>query len=212
MIFDRIYLIQALVLLLFPLGLFFGKGVSLRHYSSAAVADDFSLARSWAMIPALWIDPLRAFLGTLLLNDENFAVSLPTRPTGTMEHQKLFLTVGVLALALLVQMFAVRNPDDDDTLLTPVGFTIGMIFALISMPTVAVLSTVVAIASVAAFRSWHAFFLGAVVAVVGTGFLLMHGPGDKDTLGAVVLLLVEPVVVCVVARREFVIPVRRRPD
>ncbi len=210
MIFDRIYLIQALILLLFPLGLFFGKWVSLRQYSSSAVADEFSLARSWATIPALWVDPLRAYLGTLLLNDENFAVRLPVGAKGDLIHEKLFLTVGVLALALMVQMFAVRNPEDDDTLLAPVGFTIGMIFALIAMPAVAVLTTVVAVASVAAFRSWHAFFLGAVVAVVGTGFLLMRG--EKSMLGAVVLLLVEPVLICVVVRREFVIPVRRRPN
>jgi hypothetical protein len=107
-------------------------------------------------------------------------------------------------------MFAVRNPDDEDTLLTPVGFTIGMIFALVPLPTVAVLSTVVAVASVAAFRSWLAFFLGGVVAVAGTGLLLMRG--QKELLLAVMALLMEPVVVCVVARREFVIPVRRRSD
>ena len=48
--------------------------MSLRHYSSASVSDEFSLARSWATIPVLWIDPLRAYLGTLLLNNDNFAV------------------------------------------------------------------------------------------------------------------------------------------
>jgi hypothetical protein len=210
MIVDRIYLIQALILLLFPLGLFFGKGVSLRHYSSASVSDEFSLARSWATIPVLWIDPLRAYLGTLLLNNDNFAVHLVKGVKGMEAREPLLLTVCALALALLVQMFAVRNPDDEDTLLTPVGFTIGMIFALVPLPTVAVLSTVVAVASVAAFRSWLAFFLGGVVAVAGTGLLLMRG--QKELLLAVMALLMEPVVVCVVARREFVIPVRRRSD
>jgi len=217
MIVDRIYLIQALILLWFPLGLFFGKGVSLRHYSNAAVSDEFSLARSWATIPVLWIDPLRAYLGTLLLSNNNFALQLANGVKGMTAHEPLLITVGVLGVALLVQMFAVRNPEDEATLLTPVGFTIGMIFALVPATeiaplttVVAVLATVVAMASVAAFRSWHAFFLGAALAVFFTGLLLLKG--DRVQLLALVVLLMEPVLICVVARREFVIPVRRKLD
>ena len=47
-------------------------------------------------------------------------------------------------------------------------------------------------------RHWLAFFLGGVVAVAGTGLLLMRG--QKELLLAVMALLMEPVVVCVVAR------------
>ena len=92
-----------------------------------------------------------------------------------------------------------------------------MIFALVPATeiaplttVVAVLATVVAMASVAAFRSWHAFFLGAALAVFFTGLLLLKG--DRVQLLALVVLLMEPVLICVVARREFVIPVRRKLD
>lgn len=198
---------EALALLLFPLGLTLGRGVSWRGFTSATVGSDFSWWQSWLKIPALWLDAPRAYLGTLLLFDPGFA--LPAGP-GTDAIKRLLVIVGVMGVAQFVQMLALRQPDpDEQTMAAPVGFQIGMLFALVPQTPpgllVAALATLVAAAGASGFRSWHGFFLGGIAGMVLPGILLM----DKNAMLVPAVLLFEPVILSVVFQRELVVPVRR---
>jgi hypothetical protein len=205
---DWPYLAEALVLLFFPLGLLLGRKVGWRGFTSATVGGDFSWWQSWLKIPVLWLDAPRAYLGTLLLGDPNFAFPHGRPQDATV---RLMLILGVLGVAQLAQMFMLRQSDDDErSLAAPVSFLIGLLFALVPQTShgllVAGLATLVATACAAGFRSWHGFFLGGIGGLILPGFLLL---GKLTLLLAPVLLLFEPVLVSLVFQRELVVPVRR---
>jgi hypothetical protein len=207
------YMSEAMGLLLFPLGLTLGRKVSWRGFdSSAASGNDFSVWQSWVTVPTLWLDVPRAYLGAMLLSNPDFA--LPVAENMDTNVRKL-LVLGLLGLAVMVQMFALKKSDDDDEVVAaPVSFLVGILFAMLSNPAemdtarglmVAVLATLVAMACVSGVRSWHGFFLGGMVGVA-PGYLLLGGL--KPLLGPAMLLFV-PVLVSLLFRRDLVVPVRR---
>jgi hypothetical protein len=204
---DWTYLAEALVLLLFPLGLVLGRAVTWRGFTSATVGGDFSWWQGWVKIPALWLDAPRAWLGTLLLCDPNFALPEGRPQDATL---RLLLIVGLLGVTQLAQMLMLRQPDDDERVIAaPVGYQVGMLFALLPQTghglLVAVLATLVAAACASGFRSWHGYFLGAMGGMLLPGFLLL----GKTALFAPALLLIEPVLLSVIFQRELVVPTRR---
>ncbi|MEI6862648.1 MAG: hypothetical protein WCL04_10410 [Verrucomicrobiota bacterium] len=210
---DWMYMGEALALLLFPLGLTLGGKVSWRSFdSTSAAGNDFSIWQSWVTVPALWLDVPRAYLGTMLLSNPDFA--LPVTENSD-ERVRGLVVLGVLGLAVLVQMFALQKPeDDDDVAAAPVSFLVGIMFALLSNPAevdparglmVAGLATLVAMASASGVRSWHGFFLGGMVGLA-PGYLLL---GGLIPLLVPALLLFAPVLISLLFRRDFVVPVRR---
>jgi hypothetical protein len=199
---------EAMALLLFPLGLTLGPKVGWKSFTSATVGNDFSCWRPWVSVPALWLDVPRAYLGTLLLSNPNFALPAVGPKDASV---RLLLVLGLLGFTQLVQMFAFRRPDDDeDVIAAPVSFMTGMLFALLADSPhgllVAGLAMIVAMACASGFRSWHGFFLGGMCGMAIPALLLLD---DKRALLLPALLWFEPVIICVVFRREFVVPVRR---
>lgn len=204
---DWTQLIKALILLLFPLGLVLGRNVTWRGFTSATVGGDFSWWQGWVKIPALWLDAPRAWLGTLLLCDPSFALPVGPQTDATV---RLLIIVGILGVTQFAQMLMLRQPEDDERVIAaPVGYQIGMLFALLPQTghglLVAALATLVAGACASGFRSWHGYFLGAMGGVLLPGFLLL----DKMALLAPTLLLFEPVLLSIVFQRELVVPTRR---
>ncbi len=205
---DWPHLLEALALLLFPLGLILGRNVGWRGFTSATVGGDFSWWQSSLKLPVLWLDAPRAYLGTLLLSDPNFALPSVRPQDATV---RLMLILGVLGLAQLAQMFMLRQPDDDEkSMAAPVSYVIGMIFALVPQTPqgllVAGLAVLVASACAAGFRSWHGFFLGGMAGLMLPGILLL---GNFTLLLTPALLLFEPVLASLVFQRELAVPVRR---
>ncbi len=96
----------------------------------------------------------------------------------------------------------------------PWSFLVGILFALLTNPEavdpargllVAGLATLVAVACASGVRSWHGFFLGGMMGLA-PGYLLL---GGLKPLLVPALLLFAPVMICLMFRRDFVVPVRR---
>ncbi len=203
------YMGEAIGLLLFPLGLTLGPKISWKSFTSATVGNDFSCWQPWITVPTLWLDVPRAYLGTMLLSNPDFALPDVAVKDANL---RLLLILGLLGFAVLVQMFAFKKPaDDDDVIAAPVSFTVGILFALLAdLPfglLVAGLTTMVAMACASGVRSWHGFFLGGIGGMAIPGFLLT-GRGLTPLLTPA-LLLFAPVIISLIFRRDFVVPVRR---
>lgn len=199
MTFNWIELAQALVLLLFPLGLALGKSTKLCTYSQLSDLDVPHWIVSWMLVPILWVDPLRAFLGTWFLCD---AIALDPLKKGTLTQLPILLSIGVLVVALLVQIFVVRKAE---SMLAPLGFASGMLLAINIPMIAAVFSLILAIAGASAMRNWSAFFAIAAVTVVGFGFLFK---GNHLWLVGTAALMMLPFVIGFISQREFVMACR----
>jgi hypothetical protein len=207
---DWRYLIEVLAMLLYPLGLGLGSRVQLRRYNQVGNgANDAGWLTSWITVPRLWADPLRSFLGIWLLRQDDVVFHLPADASESVARQPMLITVGIVAAALLVQCFAVRSEDGDE-LLAPIGFATGLIAAL-APPLIAVFGVVLAVLGATGLRTWSGYFLGGAVGMVATGYVLGQGneahPFFWTAIGAG--LLCEPVLLAIIMRREFVIPVRQ---
>ncbi len=202
------YMGEAMGLLLFPLGLTLGKKISWKGFTSSTAGNDFSCWSPWMTVPTLWLDVPRAYLGALLLSNPDFALPAVAAKDASVRN---LAVLGLLGLAVLVQMFALRKrEEDDEAVAAPISFLVGVLFALMSGSShglmVAVFATVVAMACASGVRSWHGFFLGGIIGLVLPGYLLL---GELQPLLTPALLLFQPVILNLVFRREFVVPVRR---
>ncbi len=150
-----------------------------------------------ANIPINW-----TYMAEAMLVNPDFA--LPLMP-GADANMRNLLVLGLLTLTLLVQMFALRKPDEDGVVAAPVSFSVGILFALLTNPAqmdpakgmmTAGLATLVAVAGASGIRSWHGFFLGAIIGLA-PGYLLLGGL--RPLLWPVLLLFV-PVLVNLLCR------------
>ena len=199
MIFDWIEITKALVLLLFPLGLALGKNLRLCTYAQLSDLDVPHWIVSWVLVPILWVDPLRAFLGTWFLCD---AITLDPHQKGTFVQLPILIAIGVLGVALLVQIFVVRKAE---SMLAPMGYAGGMLLALNIPPVAAVFAIILAVAGASAMRNWASFFAIAAVAAVAFGFLFK---GNHLWLAGCGALLLLPAVIGFISQREYVMPCR----
>ncbi|CAM2916498.1 hypothetical protein [Rariglobus hedericola] len=191
--------LPALLLVFYPLDNWLhGHHVRLRDYERLR-EDRLDAPDAWWRQPWFWVDPLRAFAGSWLLR--NAWVIEPPLP-GLWRHLPLLATVVVLALAVGVQMHTRR---DDGVLFAPVGYTAGIVFGLMP-PEVAILVVVLAGACLMAFRGWGAFFFCGSAAAGIFGYLILK---VDVWMAATVLLLIEPLLLSLLVRRQLRLPISR---
>jgi hypothetical protein len=148
----------AVVLLLAPLPLFFGKGVELRE-----------LERSWEsvwmralLLPWHWVDLVRAGTGTWLLMA---AIGLTSTAEVMPGKTLLALAAGVLVVGAVVQAVACRA---DEVFFIPFVYVLAET-AVLFPPLLAALALILAITAAFAFRSLAAFLWCLPVCLVALG-------------------------------------------
>lgn len=191
--------VPGLFLLLFPADRLLSRFVELRSFESFRSLEDSPGHRPWWWVPLLWIDPLRAFAGTICLK-----TSLVAPAYGWVETEKApyFAMVGALCLAVACQMY---NRRDGDSLLAPIGFVAGMAAALAPW-TVAGVGVVVALMGMFAFRSFHSFFGMGLLIVAFFGVVLER---STPWLIPSMVIFAVPVGVGFFSGRSLDLPARR---
>lgn len=195
---DWIFFITALVFLFYPLDDLLRGRVRLHDYEHIR-NDPLDSSRAWWRQPWLWVDPLRAFVGGWLFRH---AWTIEPPLPGLWKHLPFFAALLVMVLALGVQMHTRR---DDDAVFAPIGYTGGLVFAVLP-PEIAVLVVVLAAACLMAFRGWSAYFIFGAIAAGAFGFMILR---VNFWMVAAVILMLEPVLISLVARRRLLLPVPR---
>lgn len=155
----------SLLLLLFPADRLLSSTVQLRSFESFRSLENSPRHRPWWWVAALWVDPLRALAGTLLLKH---ALALESADWAFTPKPAYGVLIGVLGLAVLSQLFTRRQPD---VMLAPIGFVAGVVAALIPSP-VTLIGFAMATAGLFAFGQFHAFFSVAFVTIALLGLAL----------------------------------------
>ncbi len=197
---NWVYFVPALLLLFYPTG-DHGSSSRLRFcdYEDIRYNRGGSAEASWRQL-WLWIDPLRAFAGAWLLRNAWVTVG-PLE--GAWIHVPLVATFALLALALGMQMHTRR---DDTVLLAPMGYSIGLAFAILP-PQIAALVIVSAVACTMGFRGWWAFYFFGAAAAAVFGYLILRV--NLWMAGSVALLL-EPLLLALMLKRSLAFPVTPR--
>jgi hypothetical protein len=185
-----------LLLLLFPADRLLSRIVKLRSFEGFLTLENSPSHRRWWLVPALWLDPIRSCLGLLVLRS---ALDLPLTKWALIPKPAYWLMNGVLILAVLSQVFTRR---EQNVLLAPVGFLVGVVAALVPWP-VSVIAFAMAAAALFALRHFSAFFSIAAAMVAIVGLLLDAGaPWIMPAMAALVL----PVVVGFLAGSTLELP------
>jgi len=198
MIINWSLFLPAMLLLLFPADRLLSAKVQLRSFESFRSLEDSPRHRPWWWVPALWLDPIRGFVGALLLKRAFALVSAHW----TLEQKPTYwLLVGLLGFAVLCQSFTRR---DREVLLAPMGFVAGIVIALMP-PAVALIGFAAAVLSLFAFHRFHAFFaVGlAMVALLG----ILFGTQFMWIAPAAVVLAV-PLALGAITGRSLELPTR----
>lgn len=147
----------------------------------------------------VWLDPLRAFLGTVLLQRAVGVADATWTATAIPEY---VLPVGLIGVGVVGQSITRRG--DTGLLLAPVGFVAGIVAALTPSP-VAVLGIVTATLGLFAFRQFRAFVAFGLVAVCLLG--IVPGTGMM-WIGPAVGVLSLPIVANLVTGSTLEVPAR----
>ncbi len=193
-----VLLVAGLVLLICPLDVFLRGNVSVRSYQRLCERRGRT-GRRWWLQPSLLVDVPRAFAGGWLVRNA-WTIEPPLEGIG--RHLPLAISVAVMGLALLVQM---RTSRKAGVVLAPVGFSAGLVFAVLPV-WVAALVVVLAVVSLVGFRGWSAYFLSGALGAGALGFMALRL--DAWMVAAVVLML-EPLLVSLLVGRELVLPFSR---
>jgi hypothetical protein len=162
-------LMPGMLLLLYPADRLLSSLVELRSFDYFQNLENSRRHRPWWWVPALWLDPLRGFFGTLLLQR---ALASPVATWTLTPKLEYALLVVLVALGVVSQTLTRRG--DRGVLLAPIGFVAGVVAALMPWP-VALLGIVSATLGLFAFRQFHAFFACGLVAVCLLGIVLGAG-------------------------------------
>jgi hypothetical protein len=193
MTIEWVLFLPAAVLLLFPGNLFLPAGVEMLSFERFRNASGKS---RWILLRCL--DPVRAFGAAFALK-----VSLPLTSDmwAYVPGQEYGVLVGVLMAGVALQTFTLKEPD---VLLSPTGYVVGVLFALVPWP-VAGVALIAGITCLFAFRQFMPFF--AMVAMVAAAIGVLFETPVIWVLPAVGLVFV-PVVASLVTGRTLEIPVR----
>jgi len=154
------------LLLLFPADRLLSRAVSLRTIDEFNHLNSNSRFRPWWWVPALWLDPLRAFAGAWLLR---WSLDLSATRWDQLPKTNYVWFVALLGLGVVAQLFTRKG--DGAVLLAPVGFVTGVAAALAPWP-VAALSLLSAGLGLFGLRQFGAFFLFGAAALALLGLAL----------------------------------------
>ena len=196
---DWISFVPAMLLLLFPADRLLSSTVQLRRFDAFYTLENSPRHRPWWWVPALWLDPLRGFAGTLLLGR---ALEISPAEWALAPLEPYVLMVTLLGLGVICQ--AVTWHEDVTVLLAPLGYVAGVVAALTTWP-VALFGLTIGLIGLFAFRQFHAFFSSACVAVFLLGFAL---GGDPMGFGPATGALALPVAAALVCGRTLELPTR----
>lgn len=191
--------VPGVVLLLYPADRLLSSLVELRSFDCFQSLENSRRYRPWWWVPVLWLDPLRAFLGALLLQRALGVADATWTLTPKPEYA---LLVGVIGVGVVCQMITRRG--NSGVLLAPIGFAAGIVLALTPL-TVAALGIVTATLGLFAFRQFHAFFAFGLVAVGVFGIVL---DTEMIWIGPAVGVLALPIVAGVVSGSTLELPTR----
>lgn len=147
--------------------------------------------------PWLWIEVVRAYVGTSALK-EGWGADVSAGWTSTL----WIVSFAVLLFAVFMQMWSRRV---DDVFFAPVSFCTGIVLALLPVG-VALLSLVFAFSSLVAFRNWQAFFICGAFGSAGLGYLSIR---LKPWLVVCVAALLTPAFLAWATDRSLRLPLRR---
>lgn len=187
------------LLLLYPADRLFSSRVELRSFDCFQNLENSPRFRPWWWVPSLWLDPLRGFLGTVLLQR---GVGISEVTWSLTPKPEYGLLVGVIGVGVLCQTFTRRG--DGEVLLAPIGFAAAVVTALTPLP-VALIGIVTATLGLFAFRRFHAFFAFGLVAVGVLGIVL---GAAMMWIGPAIGVFALPIVAGLVTGRMLEVPTR----
>jgi hypothetical protein len=187
------------LLLLYPADRLLSSVVELRSFDRFQNLEDSPRYRPWWWVPALWLDPLRGFFGTLLLMR---ALEIPALTWALTPKPAYSLLVGIVALGVLSQTFTRRG--DEGVLLAPIGFVAGLVAALTPW-SVASIGIVTATVGLFGFRRFQAFFACGLIGVCLLGVVLDAG---MMWVGPAVGVLALPLLAALVTGSTLEVPTR----
>ncbi len=163
MIIEWFLFLPAVLLLLFPGDRLMGPQVELFNFDRGNNRSAGQNRLRWVYVR--WLEPLRAFGGAFALK---LSLPLTTDLWRYVSVEAYWLFVVLLLVGLIAQMPTGR---EEGALLAPVGYMIGLLFALLPWPMAAV-GIVSGVTGLFAFRLLPGFFgfTGAVVGLVGLLF------------------------------------------
>lgn len=162
-------LVPGVLLLLFPADRLLSSLVELRSFDCFQSLENSPRYRPWWWVPLLWIDPVRSFLGTILILQ---SLTLASSAWAVAPKAAYALALAILAAGILIQTFTRRG--DRDVLLAPMGYVAGVVAALAPLP-VAAIGIVTAALGLFALRQFYAYFVFGLAAVALLGFVLDAG-------------------------------------
>jgi hypothetical protein len=190
----------ALLLLWFPADRLLSSTVRLRSLETFTTLERSPQRRPWWWVPALWLDPMRALGGALLLK-QALALDAPEMEWSLLPKTAYWMMNGLLAIAVLIQMFTRRQ---EEVMLAPIGFVSGLVGVLVPWP-VALIAFPMAIASIFAFRQLQAFFGIGFMMVGLLGFLLQS---EVAWLATALGVLALPLAITLVTGSTLELPTR----
>ncbi len=187
-----------MLLLLIPANALLSTRVQLRTLESFHSLDSARRYRRWWWVPALWLDPLRAFGGVWLVKA---SLSLEYQYWTQAMLPDFALLFGLLLVSMAVQLYTSREAG---VMLAPIGFLIGVIAALAPW-SVAGVGLVGGLVGLFGFRHFAGFFVGCSVGVGFFSFVL--DPSLVWTIPLIATAFV-PLGACLVTGRTLELPTR----
>jgi hypothetical protein len=158
--------VSGMLLLLFPADRLFSPQVELRSFDCFRRLGAGGAFRPWWWVPALWLDPLRAYCGADLLQRGLGIQSTAWEVTPVSAY---VLLLAIVVVAVIAQ--TVTRRADRGILLAPIGFVSGIAAAFTPWP-VTVIGVAAAFLGLFAVRQFHAYFGFGLVAIALLGFVL----------------------------------------
>ncbi len=199
MINDWVSFVPGLLLLLLPADRLLSRWVELRSYECFNSLNNSPRHRPWWWVPALWVDPVRAYAGTWLLLR---AMELETVFWTMLPKAGYGVLLAAIAVGVLCQTFTRRG--GGGVLLAPIGYVGGVVAALTSWP-LASIGLLAAMLGVFAFRRFYAFFVSGAFALPLLGVALGE---EAFWLVPMAVALLVPLVASWVSSCSLELPVR----
>lgn len=200
MTIDWTLFVPALALLWYPADKLMSRTTQLRTFESFRNLENSPGDLGWWRVPLLWLDPVRSFAGTLLLQ-RAFRL-IPAGPE-IIKLPAYWVLLGILLVAIVAQTITRRG---EDAVLAPIGFLVGLIAALLPW-SVVLIGSAMGIAALFAFRRFHAFFTVGPITIGLLGFFFGIEP---LWLIPAVVLLGAPCILALLTGRLMELPARRR--